>query len=505
VPAAALTAAAAAVGRRHAWTRDSLILALAARLVAGPLPLNYYDVGYALVWGREILRGRLPDYQTAGASTPHPLGTLLATVAALFGSPGGWYVVEAVVFLSLGVAGAALFRLARTCLGRVPDTTSRRAAAGAVIAAGALLLSPPFLTGALGGSGLSDMPALALVLAAAALIAESPDRWHAPLVLLGLAGLLRPEAWGLAGSYWLFLAYLRKPPHELARAAALVLAAPVLWALCDLVVTGNPTYSLTRTQDAAVASGLAHGLPQVPRAAFDGLRSLVGLPVLLIGAAGAAGALAFARRASAPALGLLAVALAEFAVLGVADVPLLERFLLVAAAMTCFFFAYAVVAGGHGLLRGHRLLGRAWQALAAVVVLIIAGSHLSGDVHVRRDQRAAVAAEADLVALAGRPEVRAARVACPAFYVARFTLTSLVAYDLDLAPQSIQRTTSAPPQRGLILAPVSAAAGAYFGVTPARLRVLRAGTLAKARLVSRNRSWRLYERGCPNLRDAAIR
>jgi hypothetical protein len=96
-------------------------------------------------------------------------------------------------------------------------------------------------------------------------------------------------------------------------------------------------------------------------------------------------------------------------------------------------------------------------------------------------------------------------VACPAFYVARFTLTSLVAYDLDLAPQSIQRTTSAPPRRGLILAPVSAAAGAYFGVTPARLRVLRAGTLAKARLVSRNRSWRLYERGCPNLRDAAIR
>ena len=477
--------------------RDSLILAVAGRLVAGPLPLNYYDVGYALVWGREILHGHLPDYRTAGASTPHPLGTLLATAAAVFGHPGGWYVVEAIVFLSFGVAGAALFRLARTCLRRLPDTNHRRAAAGASVAVGALLLSPPFLTGALGGSGLSDMPALALVLTAAALIAQAPERWTAPLVLLGLAGLLRPEAWGLAGSYWLVLAYLRRPRAALIRSAALVLAAPLLWGLCDLVVTGDPTYSLTRTQDATVASGFVHGVAQVPRAAFDGLRSLVGLPVLLLGTGGAAAAVAFARRATAPALGLLAVALAEFAVLGVANVPLLERFLLVAAATTCFFFAYAVAAGAPGRLRSHRRLARAWQVLAAAAVLLIAVTRLAGDVHVRRDQRFAVAAEADLVALAARPEVRAAQAFCPAFYVARFTLTSLVAYDFDVGPQTIRRTTSTPPDRGLILAPVGAGGGAYFGVTPARLRALGATTLASARLVTQNRSWRLYARGCP--------
>ena len=476
------------------------MLAVAGRLVAGPLPLNYYDVGYALVWGREILHGHLPDYRTAGASTPHPLGTLLATVAAVLGHPGGWYVVEAIVFLSFGVAGAALFRLARTCLRRLPDTTDRRAAAGASVAVGALLLSPPFLTGALGGSGLSDMPALALVLTAAALIAQAPERWPAPLVLLGLAGLLRPEAWGLAGSYWLVLTYLRGPRAELIRSAALVLAAPLLWGLCDLVVTGDPTYSLTRTQDATVASGFVHGVAQVPRAAFDGLRSLVGLPVLLLGTGGVAAAVAYARRATAPALGLLAVALAEFAVLGVADVPLLERFLLVPAAMTCFFFAYVAVAGAPSRLHSHPRLDRAWRVLAAAAVVILAVAHLAGDRHVRRDQRAGVAAEADLVALAGRPEVRAARSACPAFYVARFTLTSLVAYDLDLAPQAIHRTTPTPPDRGLILTPSTGAAGAYFGLTPARLRALRATTLTTARLVSGNRSWRLYARGCPEVR-----
>ncbi|MCA1690220.1 MAG: hypothetical protein LC720_07270, partial [Actinobacteria bacterium] len=62
-------------GSRRAWTLGSLSLALAARILSGPLPLNYYDVGYALVWGREILAGHRPGYRTPGASTPHPLGT----------------------------------------------------------------------------------------------------------------------------------------------------------------------------------------------------------------------------------------------------------------------------------------------------------------------------------------------------------------------------------------------------------------------------------------------
>lgn len=473
------------------WTVGSLGLALAARLVAGPLPLNYYDVAYALVWGRQILHGSLPDYSTPGASTPHPLGTLLATLAAAVGSsPGAWYAVQAIVFLSLGIAGTALFMLTRRCL-------HENATVGAVVAVGALLLSPPFLTGALGGSGLSDMPALALILTAAAAIAGRPTSGRTPLVLLGLAGLMRPEAWGLAAAYWLYLAAHRSPRRELIDAAALVLAAPILWALCDAIVTGDPTYSLSHTQDASVAGAFVHGVGHVPHAALHGLRDLIGLPVLLGGAIGAASALALARRgATLVPLGLLAVALAEFAVLGLADVPLLPRFLLVPAAMTCFFFAYAVVTGGERLVgRDRPALRRLWTAAAAVLVVFAAASHLAGDVHVRRDQRTAVHAEADLVALADRPEVRAALRGCPDFYVARFTLTSLVAYDFDRPPQTIRRTSTHAPAQGLILTPVSAAAGAGFGVTPRRLHAL-GGVTFGATLVSRNRSWRLYARAC---------
>jgi hypothetical protein len=220
-------------------------------------------------------------------------------------------------------------------------------------------------------------------------------------------------------------------------------------------------------------------------------RSLVGLPVLVLGAAGALAALARARRAAAPALALLALAVGEFAALGLADVPLLERFLLVVAAMTALFFAFGLV-GGRELVGGRLRL--AWTVAAGALLVYVAGSHLRGDVHVRPDQAAVVHAEADLVSLAGRPAVAAALPACPV-YVPRFTLTSLVAVDFDLPPQAILRTTARAPARGLILVPVDAAAGRYFGVTPARLRVLRRIT-ASAVPVARIRSWRLYGLGC---------
>ncbi len=498
--------AAEAGGAVRRWTLGSLGLALAARLVTGPLPLNYYDVGYALVWGREIIHGHLPNYRTAGASTPHPLGTLIATLAALFGTPGGWYVVQAVMFLSLGLAGTALFLLTRTSVRRLTGGGARPtwlalAGAGAAavadaagaVAVGALLLSPPFLTDALGSSGLSDLPALALVLAAAALIAERPDRWPGPLALLGLAGLMRPEAWGLAGAYWLYLAHRRPTWRELLQSLTLVIGAPLLWAACDTIVLGDPAYSLTHTQAASQTGIFPHGLGQVPSALGRDLRALVGLPVLVVGAAGALAALALARRAAAPALALLALALAEFAALGVAGVPLLERFLLLAAALTALFFALAVVAGP-ALVSDRRRLRLALTAAAALLLVYVAGSHLRGDTHVRSDQAAAVHAEADLVSLSGRPGVGAALRRCT-FYVPRFTLTSLVAVDFDLPPEAILRTAAGAPARGLILVPADAATGRYFGVTPARLRVLRRITDA-ATPVARNRSWRLDATGC---------
>jgi hypothetical protein len=480
-----------ATRNRRAWSIGTPLLALLGRLLCGPLPLNYYDVAYGLIWGREILHGQLPDYRTPGASTPHPLGTLLATLAAAFGSHWSWDLVQLILFLSFGAVGVALFLLTRAALGS--------ALAGAV-AVGALLLSPPFLSDALGGSGLSDIPALALMLAAAAQIATRPRRPTAPLVLLALAGLMRPEAWGLAGAYWLYLALTRSPRPELLRAALLVAAAPILWAISDQIVVSDPLYSLTHTRAASQTGMFQTGLTNVPHVALTDLRALVGVPVLLVGLLGVVVAVGLARRRLALPLALLALALAEFSLLGLAGVPLLERFLSVVAAIVCVFFAYALLGAPDDLLArfgGLRAAPRMLWTVAAILVIGYVGlSDLTRVHHVRDGQRAVVRAEADLRSLARRSGVLRAVRACTPLYVAGFELTSLVAYDFDQPPQTILRARTRGPRRGLMLVPAGPAAARYFGVTPTRLALLRRQVRRGFRVLASDTSWRLYVRGC---------
>ena len=52
-----------------------LVGAAALRLLAGPGLVNY-DTLYALVWGRQLAHGELPDLEVAIAPTPHPLADL---------------------------------------------------------------------------------------------------------------------------------------------------------------------------------------------------------------------------------------------------------------------------------------------------------------------------------------------------------------------------------------------------------------------------------------------
>ena len=76
--------------------------------------------------------------------------------------------------------------------------------------AAALLLTRfdyPFLA----ARGYIDIPYMALVVWAAALEAARPRRGAPVLLLLALAGLLRPEAWLLAALYWLWMALEARP------------------------------------------------------------------------------------------------------------------------------------------------------------------------------------------------------------------------------------------------------------------------------------------------------
>src|SRR5690606_7139235 len=109
-------------------------------------------------------------------------------------------------------------------------------------AAAAFFTGSSFSLLLLAARGYVDVPFLALVFWAAVWVVERRDD-RVVVALLVLAGLLRPEAWILAG---LFALWRRSVPLLLAAAVA-----PVIWAGVDLAVTGDPLRSLTGTSELA--------------------------------------------------------------------------------------------------------------------------------------------------------------------------------------------------------------------------------------------------------------
>ncbi len=83
------------------------------------------------------------------------------------------------------------------------------------------------------------------------------------LALLAVAGLLRPEAWVLAGLYALWL-WPRRDARGRVLALALAALAPVIWAASDWAVTGDPLHSLHGTADLAIANDRRRTLADVP-------------------------------------------------------------------------------------------------------------------------------------------------------------------------------------------------------------------------------------------------
>ena len=104
-----------------------------------------------------------------------------------------------------------------------------------------------------------DLPFYLMIFGAALLELRRPRCGWPVLALLALAGLLRPEAWLLAGVYWLYLIPVTPRPR-LVWYALLVAAAPVLWMASDLIVTGEPLYSLTSTREVSGQFGRNRGL-----------------------------------------------------------------------------------------------------------------------------------------------------------------------------------------------------------------------------------------------------
>ena len=359
---------------RRGWAAAGAIIVGAGllRLIAGVGFANY-DTLYALTWGGQLSRGETPAYAVPIAPTPHPLLELLGLVLAPLGPHAVANTTIALAFLALAACAWVIYRLGADWFGRP---------AGA-LAALIFITRVPVLS--YGVRAYVDLPYLLLVLSA--LLVESRHRRAgAPvLALLALAGLLRPEAWAFSGLYWLYLMgwmprrlrerltpagveeWPRRTRGQIARLTLLAAAAPLVWLLSDLAVTGQPLWSLTHTRHTASTLDRVTGIANVPEYIPRRIGEILRPPVLLAAALGGVLSLLWLRSSAllGAAAGVLAVIVfAAFAALGL---PINTRYAFLAAAILCIF-AGAGVFGWTRLQPGDPRR-RGWMAAGALLAI----------------------------------------------------------------------------------------------------------------------------------------
>jgi hypothetical protein len=339
------------------WELGGLLALCAAALAGFVIYPTYpnYDSVYSLVWGRELLDLERMSFDAYRAPTQHPLAIAVGAGLSLLGSE----IASERAFVALAVTAFVALVVGLYQFGKTAFTPL----VGAVAAA---LLVTRFDFPFLAARGYIDPAYLALVVWAAVLELRRPRRGTPVLALLALAGLLRPEGWVLAGVYLLWVAW-RAPWRTRLRHAALSALAPVLWATTDLVVTGDPLFSLHGTSELAAELGRNKGAGAVPSALYAFLIKLAKLPVVLGGAIGLGLAVLLCPLRVRMPLVLFAVGVGTFALVGAAGLSVIDRYLLVPSLMVMVFCGVAL--GGWTMLREGSVPRRLWAAGAIALVL----------------------------------------------------------------------------------------------------------------------------------------
>lgn len=337
------------------WAKVAFALlctgALIGFLVFPTYPI--YDTQYHLLWGREIVHGHLPSFTVFDAPTEHPLAVGWGVLMAVFGNSEQRIAVLCAV-ASFMVLVWGVYRLTRTAFSPI------------VAATAVALLMTRFNFMFLAARGYVDLTYCAAIVWAAAFEIERPRRGTLVFGVLLIAELIRPDAWLLAGVYWLWC--LPKASRvQLLRWAAIAAAGPVIWVALDWIVTGQPLHSLHSTQDTAVALGRTVPLSQVPGTLMHYLIVLTKSAVV----AGAIGGIVLSawlmpKRMLAP-VAVLFGGIGTFVLLAGAGLSVIDRYLLMPAVLILVFCAFALT-GWTMLERG--LVRRVW-ALGALVLAVI--------------------------------------------------------------------------------------------------------------------------------------
>jgi hypothetical protein len=447
-----------------------------------------YDTLYTLIWGRDLVHGRMPDYEVTLAPTPHPLATAVAAPLSLLGTDAGYTAMLVLAMLAFGLLVVGVY-----VLGREAFSWPVGLLAAAIVATRVPILSQA-------ARAYVDIPFLALIVWAAVLEVRRPRRGWPVLVLPALAGLLRPEAWLLAAAYWLYLAP-SLPRRAQATTLGLVLSAPVAWALSDLIVTGDLLHSLTGTRDTAATLHRPRGVDDVPEILPRRLGEILRLPALAGGVAGFFLALAIARARAIVPLALTVLGGLAFVALGVAGLPLIGRYLFLPATMLAIFFGFAAI--GWWRARPERAISsafrRAWVVggLALIAALVaFTPANVSGLDGMRDGVQLRGKIEDDLQSLATAGSAGELLDRCSPVYVPNHRPVPILAYYLDRSPDEIVSAQLEQPRRGLFVAPATAEVEEKFVLDPNDPKRLDAEVPKTFQRVAANRSWVLYEEGC---------
>jgi hypothetical protein len=458
-----------------------LVGALVLRLIL-PFGFPNYDTLYSLVWGQQLGRGQVPTYDVALAPTPHPLAEAVGLVLSPLGAAATLGIVLAVAYIALAALPYLVFRLGSAWF------------SWPVGLAAAALLITRYEVLSYGVRAYVDIPFTCLVLAA--LLVETRRR-HAGwpvIVLLDVAGLLRPEAWLFAGVYWVYL-FPRRDGRGRASLAVLVAAAPVLWLASDLAITGKLLWSLNHTQSTATQLKRPTGLIKFPYTGARRLGEVLGPDGLIAAAIG--GVLSLWLLRSRIWLGLCAgiVALVAFAVVASSGLPIDDRYTFVLVALLA-------ICAGAGLFGWRSLAAddprrRLWQAGSVVCVVAIAvflpwnATRLQQTFDSANPKKQSLSAqlkvENDLIALTERHLVT---LRCGLVGVPYHTPIPLLALELHTSPAKIVTREIA---HGTFLAPASAAVREVYLLDlndPAKNYAVPPGF----RLTASDRSWLVYKR-----------
>jgi hypothetical protein len=458
----------AAQRRDHRLTYALLALGALAVVAVFLVVRTYpnYDTYYTLVWGKELADWQLPDYDVFRTPTPHPLSTFVGWVMAPFGTASDRILVLASLFGLLGFY-AATFVFTERLLGRTI----------ALIALAVMLTRTDMQLLAL--RAMFDLPFYLLIFGAAVLELRRPRCGWPVLALLCLAGLLRPEAWLLGGVYWLWLGRTLPRP-ELLRLLPLAVAAPLIWLASDLIVTGEPLYSLTSTREVSGEFGRNRGLidaiAHVPEYA-GGNDSIV---TVVAGGLGLLLAVHILRGRAALPLALGGLGVATFLIIAAAGLSVIPRYMTIPSLLLSLCVAVAL--GGWTLVEG---TARRVAIGIAVVSLALIGwraPHIYRDFTKLADQATFIESQhAGLLGVIDAPRVVPALQSCTPITVPTHSAIPVIRYETGLPKEALEASIAQrrPPAEGVLLI------GRTFNFEPGTGR----GNTSKRPQVSARKRW----------------